>query len=120
MRSVAGRLWGVSEARLLELRNNLVRAGDIHLARSDVVPATDDLLPADLNERHGLRVAGLETDGCAGCDVEAVAVRLDAVELELRVRLDEVIMRTDLLASAGSRLTIWLIELPVLACHPCS
>lgn len=53
-------------------------------------------MPPNLNQRHSLRVAGLEPHRGTGCDIEAEAIRLDAVERELRVCLDEVVVRADL------------------------
>ena len=60
------------------------------------VAAADVLLAGDLDEGDGLGVAGLEAHAGAGGDVEAVAVRARAVEEELRVGFDEVVVRADL------------------------
>ena len=49
-------------------------------------------MAGDLDEGDSLGVAGLEADGGAGGDVEAVAVGLDAVERELGVGFDEVVV----------------------------
>ncbi len=84
------------EPRLLQSRDDLVGAAQIHRPGREVVAAADGAAAADLHERHGLGVAGLEAHRRAGGDVEAAAVRQLAVERELGVRLNEVVVAADL------------------------
>lgn len=53
-------------------------------------------MSADFDEGYGFCVSWFESDGCASCDIETVAVGFDAVEFELGVRFDEVVMGTNL------------------------
>lgn len=86
----------VREAGSLELRHDVPDAAGVHGSRGEVVPAADGAPAGDLDERDGLGVAGLEAHRRAGRDVEAAAVRERAVEGELRVRLDEVVVAAHL------------------------
>lgn len=58
------------------------------------------LVPSDFNESNSFGVAGFETNGCTRCDVEAVAVGFEAVEGELGVGFDKVVMGANLPLSA--------------------
>lgn len=93
---VASGLRRMRKAGPLEVRNDLLGAPVLDAARGQVVAAADDLVAANLDERDRLGIARLEADRGAGGDVEAEAVRAGAVKLELRVRLDEVVVRADL------------------------
>lgn len=84
------------EPSLLEPRDDLVCAGGVDGTGGEVVPAAHDAAPRDLDERDGLGIAGLEAHRRAGRDVEAAAVRELAVEGELGVRLDEVVVAAHL------------------------
>src|SRR5688572_16280673 len=62
-----------------------------------LLPEAPDLaLAGEGHELHVACLAGLEADGGAGGDVEAVAAGLGAVEFERRVGLGEVVVRADL------------------------
>jgi hypothetical protein len=61
-----------------------------------MISAADYLVSCYFDESYGLGVAGFEADGCSGCDVESVAVGFDAVEFELGIGFDEVVMGTNL------------------------
>src|SRR5579871_1111410 len=64
---------------------------------SDTQPsAADDPGAGNGNERHGLRLPGLEADGGACGDVEASAVCGGAIEFERAVRFAEVVVAADL------------------------
>lgn len=93
---VAGGLGRVREPGLLEGGHDGLGAREVDLAGGEPVAAPDDAVAADLDHGHGLGVAGLEAHAGAGRDVEPVAVRGGPVELELRVRLDEVVVAADL------------------------
>lgn len=86
----------MGEAGGLQVGDDLLGAAGAHDARGEAVAALDDAVAGDLDEGDGLGVAGLEAHRGAGGDVEAEAVGGDAVERELRVGLDEVVVRADL------------------------
>ena len=68
--------------------------------------AVDLALARERHQPDLARLAGLEAHGRAGGDVEAVAARLGAVELQGRVGLGEVVVRADLdrpVAGVGDR-----------------
>ena len=95
---------GVGEAGGLEGGDDGVGAGHVDGARGEPVAAADDAAAGDGDEGDRLCVAGLEAHRGAGGDVEAAAVGLGPVELELGVHLDEVVVRPDLdgaVAAAG-------------------
>ena len=56
-----------------------------------------DFAACDFHQSNSLRVARLEPSCCARGDVEALSVGLSAVEDECGIRLDEVVMRSNLL-----------------------
>src|SRR5712671_2092707 len=60
------------------------------------VAAADYFVAGDFYEVDGFGVAGLEADGGAGGDVEALAVGGGAVEFQGSVGFDEVVMAADL------------------------
>ena len=78
------------------LRNRQV----LDVARCQVVAALDDLVAINLDERDRLGVTGLKSDGGSGGNVKTETVGPDAVELQLGVCLDEVVVRADLPLSA--------------------
>lgn len=90
------RLRRMREPGLLQVRDDGFDAVEINMPRGEVVSATNHAMTANLDERDGLGVAGLESHRRAGRDVEAAAVRQLTVERELRVRLDEVVMASHL------------------------
>jgi hypothetical protein len=61
-----------------------------------VVEAEDVAVAGEGYEFDFAGVAGLETDGCAGGDVEAEAARGGAIEIERGVDLEEMEMAADL------------------------
>ena len=65
-----------------------------HNACSKAIAAGDEARAGDGNERDGLGVARLKADGGASSNVQPIAVGSLSVELELRIGLDEVIVRT--------------------------
>jgi len=67
-------------------------AGKVDTARGKVVTAVDSLMAGNFNKSDRLGVAGFEADRGSGSDVEAVAVCLYAVEVELGVCFDKVIV----------------------------
>lgn len=97
-----GMLVRVQEARFLEFVHRSL--GDFRVedvARCEVVAAFDDFVAANLDERNGFGVAGLEPDACSCGNVEPEAVGSDAVKLQLGVRFYEVVMGPDLFAWLG-------------------
>lgn len=68
--------WGVAEPLAHEVRNNMIRPGRVEHARSEAVPACDDLAAADDDERDGLDIAWFEPDSRSCCNVEAFAICL--------------------------------------------
>jgi len=67
-----------------------------------MISSTDDLVSPNLNQGDGLCISRLETNGCSCCDVEAVSICFRAVEFELGIRLDEMVMRTNLFIPLAS------------------
>ena len=59
----------------------------------------DCAVAGNLDASNSLRVTWLEADRRSGCDVESIAIRLDPIEVKLRIRLNEVVMRSDLKAN---------------------
>ena len=86
----------MGKAGLLDPGQNLVNPADIYRSAGKRVAAADDLVSADFHQRDGLGVAGLEPDGRARSNIQTVAVRFGAVKMELRVCLDEMIVRPNL------------------------
>ena len=108
------RLRHMREPRLLQPRHDVVDAPELDAARREVVPPADDLVPANLDQRDRLRVAGLEAHRRARGDVQTQAVGLGAVELQLGIRLDEVVVRPDLDRPVALARHLQLDPLPVL------
>lgn len=88
----------VVELLLFQTTKNRVRHGEIDSAGRDAASTSDGLEASDLHQGYSFRVSRLEADRCAGRNVEVTTVRLQAVEIQVRVRLDEVEMRADLLS----------------------
>lgn len=60
------------------------------------IPSGDVPASVNVHKLHGLDVAGLESDSRACCYVQSLSICLSAVERERRVRLDEMVMGSDL------------------------
>ena len=86
----------VPKALLYEVPHNLFCARQVDDAARKTVATSDYLCACDRAERHCLCVARLEPNCCARGDVEALSVGLSAVEDECGIRLDEVVMRSNL------------------------
>lgn len=110
---VGARVRGVAESALLQpLRHGLGVGGERrHGAVAHAVAPAHPLPPADFDQRHRLRVARLEPYRRARGNVEAVAARFNAVEVEEGVRLGEVIVRTDLFSPYQSSIPNMLCAL---------
>lgn len=61
-----------------------------------IIPSGDYFITGDFNQCNGLTVAWLETDRCACRNIEAVSMGSDAVEGELGVCFDEMVVRPNL------------------------
>jgi hypothetical protein len=85
-------LRDVGEACFLEFGQDGVGAGEVDAAGGEVVAAVDGPVAGDFDELDSFAVAGLEADGGAGGDVETVAICFDAIEGELGICFDEVIV----------------------------
>jgi len=70
----------------------LIGAGQVHMARCNVIATSYHFMAAYLDKRDCLFVSGFESDRGASGDIQSIAVSLNPVEVELRIRLDEVIM----------------------------
>lgn len=92
MTKVAGGIWSVGKSSFVEFLNDLIGSGQVHHPGSNAVPTADCLVAGDLDQRYDLGVTRLKTDCCACRDVQSIAICFDAVELELGITLDEVIM----------------------------
>lgn len=92
-RSVVLRMF---ESFLLQFCHDSIRPRHIYNARSQTVAAADDLGPTDVAKRYGLDIAGFEAHRGACCYVEPLAVSLATIEVQSRVRLDEVVVGTNL------------------------
>jgi hypothetical protein len=90
----------------LQLSENLIGPTQIHGPIGQPIASADNLVTGNLNQGDGLGISRLETDRCAGGDIEAEPVGLQAVEVQLRIRLDEVVMRSDLAVSDYSSVSI--------------
>jgi hypothetical protein len=86
----------VSESHLLHALHNGIPLRLGELAASKGGTTGEDLVAANLNQRNGLALAGLETGGVAGRRVNVHAVREHAVEHECGVGLEEGEVRADL------------------------
>lgn len=73
------------------------------MASRNLVSALYDLIARDLNQGDGLGVTRLETYRSSGWDVQTISMRPNAIELQLWVCLDEVVMRSNL----GALSMIW-------------
>jgi hypothetical protein len=82
----------MGEACFLEFGQDGVGAGEVDAAGGEVVAAVDGLVAGDFDELDGFAVTGFEADGGAGGDVEAEAICFDAVEGELGICFDEVVV----------------------------
>ena len=67
-----------------------------HRAVGQIVAAADHAIAGDVDQRDGLGVARLEPHRGAGRNVQPLAVGLGAVEFQLAVGFDEMIMAADL------------------------
>lgn len=83
-------------SRLEPFENALHNRCVFNKARSDPIATIDDLITANLYQCDRLSIAWLETYRSSSGDVESVAVGANAVELQLRVRFDEVVVRANL------------------------
>lgn len=79
-----------------QVRNDGIRPGGVHLARGKPVASRDNFRAANVDEGDRLGVARFEADGGARRDVEPLTICLAAIERECRVRLDEVVVGTNL------------------------
>jgi hypothetical protein len=46
----------------------------------------------DLDASNGLRVTWLKANRRSGCNIKSIAICLDPIEVQLGIRLDEVVM----------------------------
>ena len=74
-------------------------------------------MAANLDQCDRFLVSGLETNGCASGNVQSIAVGFDPVEIELWVRLDEMIVRTNLDQYIPSSM-LHTITVIIFACPP--
>jgi hypothetical protein len=81
---------------LLQPLDDFLGTAQIHNSSRKAITTADNLTTRNLDQRHRLRIAGLEAYCRPRRDVEAVPVRLNAIKLEQRIRLDEVIVTTNL------------------------
>jgi len=96
------RVRAVGKAGLLEACDDVLDTMALDGTGGEVVAAADHLAAANLNEGDRLGIARLKAHGRAGGDVETVAIGFAAVKLELRVHLDEVVVRADLNGAVAS------------------
>lgn len=89
-------LGDMREPGRLQTGHDVSRAPALDDARGEAVAAAHNAPAAHLDERHRLGVARLEAHRGACRNVQPVAVRAPAVKLQLRVDLDEVVVRADL------------------------
>src|SRR5271165_4084555 len=76
------------------------------LSHDRLAKAVDHPFAAKRDQHHLAALAGLETHGCASCDVEAHAACLLALEFQRRIGFEEMIVRADLnrpIAGIGDR-----------------
>jgi hypothetical protein len=119
--SIAKRLRLMQEsARLESLHNARNDLSVFNISRSYLVSTLDDLVPTNLDQRDSLGVARLEAYRGASRNVESVAMCPDAIELQLRVRLDEVVVRANLIALLVQPRPCEMLCVPELVCPPCS
>ena len=76
----------------LELLYDFVGTRDVDFTSSDMVSSTNDFVPANFNEGNGLSVSGFETNRGASRNIKTVSIGFDAIEVELRIGFDEMIM----------------------------
>lgn len=97
MHHVARWLWGMRKAGLLQSFDDALRDRHIsNVAASDVVAAFDDLVAGNLDESDCLGVSRLESNRSPCWDIETVAMRADAIKIQLGVSFDEVVVGADL------------------------
>ena len=91
-RSVTDRRRSMGETCFLQSFDKLFwrMLGD--MPGCEPVTAFNDLLASDLHESDRLCISRFEAHRCPSCDVEPEAMCLCSVELELRIRLDKVVM----------------------------
>jgi hypothetical protein len=80
----------------LQLGRDLVGTTHIQRPIRQPISTADDAMSTNLDERDRLRIAGLESNRCACGDIQSETVRLHAIKVQLWVRLDEMVMRSDL------------------------
>ena len=70
----------------------LIGAGQVHMARCNVIATSYHFMAAYLDESDCFLVAGFEPNRCASGNIQAIPIGFEPIEVELRIRLDEVIM----------------------------
>lgn len=84
------------KARRLQLPNDLLSPTHIHHSIRQPVSTANHTVSTDLNQRHGLGITGFESNRRSRGNIQSEAVGLDAIEMQLGIRLDEMIMGSDL------------------------
>ena len=61
-----------------------------------MVSTTNDFVTTNCNQCNCLGVSGFETNRSSCSNVKTVAISFDTIEFQLRIGLDEVVVRTNL------------------------
>lgn len=95
------RIWSVGESALLNSSRDILHFGNVDISWSNVVSAVDGPPPANFDKSDRLTVSGLKPYRCASGNIKSVTVSLEPVKIQLRIGLNEVIMRSDLTDQSG-------------------
>jgi hypothetical protein len=85
------------EASFLQVLENGICPRQVDSARCEVVATMDGLVARDFYQLNSLAVTWLETHGGTGSNIKTVAISFNAIEFELRICFDKVVVRSDLL-----------------------
>lgn len=85
------------EFLFLQTAKNSVRHGNVDSARRDAASTSDSLETPDFYERYRFDVSWLEAHRSSGRNVEMEAIGFQTIEIQVRIGLNEMEMRADLL-----------------------
>lgn len=86
----------MGEACFLELLNDTIYLLEINRSISNIASTPNDFVARDFDEVDSFRISRLKTDRCTSGYVKTISVSGGAIKRELRVCLNEVVMRSNL------------------------
>jgi hypothetical protein len=83
-----------------------------------MVSTANDFVPTNCNQSDCLGISGFKANRCSSRNVKTITICFDAIELELGIRLDEMVMRANLPRSASPSMIVniltWMGLSPLL------